>query len=257
VPNSIADLFRGEQQKNIDWVFLQALKNCNMDVEQGAMLIYDIVCQYIIYLLQRIGHLLPEGLKIDRAIGLFHVHGHKEQCLYRYATTFIPGAAVTVGEILEMLWSSLNTISPTMRTATLAHRAETIDDHATDSNHHKMLGIGKYLFQCLHLSSNDGTTVSALAARYLQATEMSKNATDYFEKVSQGNTAALRNQWEEDMLHAEMNRLHNPAAMDILAASTKQTGGEESQAASADSSNIEQWIQQAIEVERVQCVNLL
>ena len=143
VPNSIADLFRGEQQKNIDWVLLQALKHANMDVAQGAMLIYDIACQYTIHLVQRIGHLLPQGLDLDRAIGLFHVHGHKEQCFFRYATTFIPGAAVTVGEILEMLWSSLNTISPTMRTATLAHRAETIDDHATDSNHKKQLGIGE------------------------------------------------------------------------------------------------------------------
>jgi hypothetical protein len=114
-----------------------------MDVEQGAMLIYDIACQYIIHLKKRIGHLLPAGLTLDHTIGLFHVHGHKEQCFFRYATTFIPGAAVMVGEILEMLWASLNTISPTMRTATLAHRAETIDDHVTDSNHKKMLGIGK------------------------------------------------------------------------------------------------------------------
>ena len=143
VLNSIADLFRGEQQKNIDWVLLQALKHANMDVTQGAMLIYDIACQYTIHLVQRIGNLLPQGLDLDRAIGLFHVHGHKEQCFFRYATTFIPGAAVTVGEILEMLWSSLNTISPTMRTATLAHRAETLDDHATDSNHKKQLGIGE------------------------------------------------------------------------------------------------------------------
>jgi hypothetical protein len=143
VPNSIADLFRGEQQKNVDWVLLQALKHANMDSDQGAMLIYDIACQYMIHLAKRIGHLLPHGLTLDRAIGLFHVHGHKEQCFFRYATTFIPGAAVTAGEILEMLWASLNTVSPTMRTATLAHRAETIDDHATDSNHRKMLGMGE------------------------------------------------------------------------------------------------------------------
>jgi hypothetical protein len=114
-----------------------------MDVEQGAMLIYDIACQYIIHLKKRIGHLLPAGLTLDHTIGLFHVHGHKEQCFFRYATTFIPGAAVMVGEILEMLWASLNTISPTMQTATLAYRAETIDNHATDSNHKKMLGICK------------------------------------------------------------------------------------------------------------------
>ena len=90
--------------------------------------------------------MLPVGLKLDRAIGLFHVHGHKEQCFFWYATTFIPGAGITVGEILEMLWSSLNAITLTVRTATLAHRAEMIDDHATDSNHKEMLNIGIAVF---------------------------------------------------------------------------------------------------------------
>lgn len=141
-PNSIADLYKGEQQKNVDWVLLQALKMTNMDPTQGAMLIYDIACQYFVHLQDRIGHLMPGQLKLDRAIGMFHVHGHKEECLFRYATSFIPGTGVTVGEILEMLWANLNTITPTVRTATLANRAETIDDHANDSNLKKMLNIG-------------------------------------------------------------------------------------------------------------------
>lgn len=142
-PNSIANLFRGEQQKNIDWVFLQALQHTNVDPQQGVTLIYDLACHYMIHLLARIGHLLPQDLTIDAAIGLFHVHGHKEECFFRYATSFIPGAAITAGEILESLWASLNTITPTVRTATLANRAEMIDDHATDSNHKKMLNMGK------------------------------------------------------------------------------------------------------------------
>ena len=141
-PNSISDLYRGEQQKNVDWALLQALKTTNIDSDQGAMLIYNIACQYYIHLQERIGHMLPVGLKLDCAIGLFHVHGHKEQCFFRYATTFIPGAGITVSEILEMLWSLLNAITHTVHTATLAHRAEMIDDHATDSNHKKMLNIG-------------------------------------------------------------------------------------------------------------------
>jgi hypothetical protein len=142
-PNSIADLFRGEQQKNIDWVLLQSLKRTNMDPEQDAMLIYDIACQYFVHLQDQIGHLLPNGLSLDHAIGLFHVHGHKDKCFFRYATSFIPHAGVTVSEILEMLWSSLNSITPTVRTASLANCAETIDDHASDSNHKKMLNIGE------------------------------------------------------------------------------------------------------------------
>ena len=141
-PNSIADLFRGEQQKNIDWVLLQALQHTNMDLAQGTMLIYDIACQYFVHIQDRIGHILPVGLTLDRAIGLFHIHGHKEECFFCYATSFIPHARVTVSEILEMLWSTLNSITPTVWTATLANQAETIDDHATDSNlYKKMINI--------------------------------------------------------------------------------------------------------------------
>jgi Kyakuja-Dileera-Zisupton transposase len=142
-PNSIVNLFRGEQQKNVDYALLQALKTTNVDPSQGAMLIYDIACQYFVYINERIGHLLPSGLNLDRAIGLFHVHGHKEVCFFRYAPSFIPGTGVVAGEILESLWSGMNTITPSMRTATLAHRAEMTDDHANNSNYKKLLGISE------------------------------------------------------------------------------------------------------------------
>ena len=151
------DLTRGEQQKNVDWALLESLRTTGVQSDQGVLLFYDIACQYGIYLESRIGHLLPTGLKIDRGIGLFHVHDHKEECFYRFASSFIPGAGIVAGEILESLWAALNRISPATRTATLAHRAEVIDDHASDSNHKKTLGMGQSIFissvPCLMLSS--------------------------------------------------------------------------------------------------------
>lgn len=143
-PNSVANLPEGEQQKNTDWGVIQATKTTNYDYRQRLLLIYDIVCQYIIHLRECIGHLLPAEMIIDAAIGLFHVHGHKDECYFRYATSFIPGAAVVAGEILESLWAVLNSVTPAMRTATLAHRAEMMDDHMTDSNHKKLLGMGEH-----------------------------------------------------------------------------------------------------------------
>ena len=144
-PNSIVDLTQGEQQKNVDWALLESIRTSGVHSEQGMLLIYDIICQYFIHLWDRIGHLIPDGLEIDRAIGLFHVHDHKEECFYKFASSFIPGAGIVAGEILESLWANLNTIAPSTRTATLAHRAEIIDDHATDSNHKKALAMGKCL----------------------------------------------------------------------------------------------------------------
>ena len=145
VPNTIADLTRGEQQKNVDWALLEAIRATSVNPSQGVMLIYDIACQYFVHLKDQIGTRLPPDLEMDRAIGLFHVHAHKEACFFRYAASFIPGTGVCAGEILESLWSNLNTITPSTRTATLAHRAEMIDEHAADSNHKKSLAIGLHL----------------------------------------------------------------------------------------------------------------
>ena len=142
-PNSIVNIFRGEKQSHVDFSLIHALLTTFVDPDQSAMLIYNIVCQYFIYLYERFGHLLPASLILDHAIGLFHVHGHKYICFFRYAPTFIPGTGIVAGEILESLWVNLNTITPSMRMATLDHHAEMIDDHANNSNYKKMLGMGK------------------------------------------------------------------------------------------------------------------
>lgn len=120
-------------------------KDTCVDPAQGVTIIYDIACQYMVHLRDQLGDKLLAGLQIDSAIGLFHVHAHKDECLFRYATLFIPGAGVTAGKILESLWSGLNGISPVVCTATLAHCAEVLDDHACNSNHKKALGIARYL----------------------------------------------------------------------------------------------------------------
>jgi hypothetical protein len=110
VPNSIVDMFKGEQQKIVDFSLLRSIVFTHLDPDQGILLIYDIICQYIIYLLERIGTHLPFGLIVEAAIGLFHVHAHKDECFFRYASSFIPGAGIVAGEILESLWSTLNAI---------------------------------------------------------------------------------------------------------------------------------------------------
>ena len=78
MPNSIVNLFKSKQQKNVDFVILKAIESTRVDPDQGILFMYNIVCQYIIYLHERIGCDLPPGLKIDHAIGLFHVYAHKE-----------------------------------------------------------------------------------------------------------------------------------------------------------------------------------
>jgi hypothetical protein len=197
-PNALVDLFQGEQQKNVDFAFLQALKTTRVDPQQGVMLIYDIICQYIIHILERIGAHLPAGLTIDQAIRLFHVHGHKDECFFRYAPTFIPGSGIVAGEILESLWSSLNSISPTVRTATLPHRAEMLDDHATDSNHKKMLSM-----------------TATLCSKYREALEISTQLGKHHMELTATFGQQAVGRWEDEVASAESLRLGDVKVMDM------------------------------------------
>ena len=201
VPNTFADMYLGEQQKYIDFILLRLIKILGLDPDQGLFFIYDIVCQYIINIQKRIGKDLPEDLTIEQAIDLFHVHCHKDDCFFRYATTFIPGAAVVAAQILESLWSTLNTISPKLRTASLPHRAETLDDHACDSNNKKMLAM-----------------TETLRSKYMDAKEMVLQATDNFTKINRTIEPVMLHIWEQEIQLAEKNRLKDITAMDIYSA---------------------------------------
>jgi len=85
-PQALVDLFRGEQQKNVDFALLKAITSTHVEAEQGVLLIYNILCQYFVHLQDRIGSWLPFGLNIEAEIGLFHIHAHKDQYFFRYAT---------------------------------------------------------------------------------------------------------------------------------------------------------------------------
>jgi len=132
---------------NMDYSFCQAMKHGNMEGITDCIDIYDVNCQYYKNFLMRVAeneHLsLPEKLNIFRAIGLFHVHGHQDSCLARFAPTFLKGCGMVDGEILETLWAVLNEISPSTRGATLAYRAELLNAHMNDSNFKKMTQMCK------------------------------------------------------------------------------------------------------------------
>ena len=88
----------------------------------------------------------------------------------------------------------------TVRTATLAHRAEMLDDHATDSNHKKMLGMPGTL--CL--KSREAHDISIK-----------------FSKLHVELTAAFGPQaierWEDEVTTAESLRLIDVKVMDMYA----------------------------------------
>ena len=118
-----------------------------MDKIRRVLLIYDIMCKWGKYFLRRVEaspHLeIRSSVEVLKAIGDFHVKGHVKKCFPHFSLSFIKGAGVIDGEILETLWSELNQSSRSTRGATLAHRSEILDDHMNHSNWKKMLRIGK------------------------------------------------------------------------------------------------------------------
>ncbi|KDR67377.1 hypothetical protein GALMADRAFT_79915 [Galerina marginata CBS 339.88] len=240
IPNALVDLFKGEQQKNADFCILRALRILNIDPRQGLLIIYDIVCQWIVHLMRRIGDQLPEGLDIDRAIDLFHVHAHKDQCFWRFSTSLIPGAGAVAGVMLESNWSSLNAISPTARTATLPHRAEILDDHACDSNHKKLVAM-----------------TEVLRAKFFDATNMVAQADKYYLEIAAAVPQDSLHSWNRDIVNVERQRLKNVSVMDIYAAKLPDRLSvdeevEKTPASNRNATAIEQWIEYAMVVEEKQ-----
>lgn len=130
---------------NMDYCFTQALKQCEQC--KAVCHYYDINCSYWEHFLERCedNEFLekPEHMMFYQGIGLFHVHGHQDECFPRYAPSFITGAGQLDGEIVETLWPPLNKISGSTRYMTKAHRQETLDVHMNDSNWKKSMNMGK------------------------------------------------------------------------------------------------------------------
>ena len=120
------------------------------------MLYYDIMCQYSVHMMSWFKNNpyleLPTSLThIAKAIGLFHIHSHKDDCFARYAPTFIPGAGIVDGEIIKTLWELPNPIAPSARKASPEHCREIMDDHMDHSNWKKFLHISKLSILQLNL----------------------------------------------------------------------------------------------------------
>lgn len=139
---------------NMDYSFCQAIAQTAPEIKK-VLLLYDIACQYGIHLRERVNRSptisLPQSLDIITGVGVWHVHGHVKECFARYYPAFIHGTGHVDGEILETLWSHLNLISGSTRGMGTSHRREVLDDHMSDSNWKKLIGIGARMFFSLPL----------------------------------------------------------------------------------------------------------
>src|SRR6202023_196089 len=107
---------------------------------------YDVECQHSVNFQKRVSAgaylTFPFEKKIYYGIGAFHISGHIQECFPRYSPQFMPGIGIVDGEVLETLWLTLNEVSPSAQTASLAARTELLDDHMLDSNWKKNINQG-------------------------------------------------------------------------------------------------------------------
>ncbi|CAA7269662.1 unnamed protein product [Cyclocybe aegerita] len=189
VPGSSVDFQKGERQMNMDFSLCEALATTNTDGLKKVIHIYDIACQYYVHLKERI-QASPYLQKSDQielihAIGLFHVHGHQDKCLYRFATSYVPGAVQV--------------------DATLANRTETIDDFLGDSNFKKMLHI-----------------VDTIIAKYRRARAAKVESELYLAALTWVAMAAATDEWWHMIETAETMRQADITSMDYMLAKVKR-----------------------------------
>lgn len=164
----------------------------------SILLLYDIICQFWINFLKRVQQcpILPPlpDKPIIPGIGLFHVHGHKKECYPRYAPSFIPGAGMIDGEILETLWNPLNHTASSARSMTWYSRQEYLDAHMGDSNWKKLIHMGKLVFSQISLFNCVGT-VASITRKWQACVEQVEESSRRFSTLSAALPSEIVSEW--------------------------------------------------------------
>ncbi|KAI6032497.1 hypothetical protein EDC04DRAFT_2605145 [Pisolithus marmoratus] len=160
---------------------------------------------------------IPQGIKIQPGIGIWHVHGHKTECFTRYAPNFILGSGNVDGEIMETLWSTLNVILPSTWGMATPHRQEVLDFQMNDSNFLKMIRM--------HESNNfyiqatcwtNPAIAGALQKKYKAAQKCEVATEEAFTSLNDTLPNELQEQWEQEEQATFLKRTDDPRAMDIF-----------------------------------------
>ncbi|KAI6148756.1 hypothetical protein BKA82DRAFT_3978415, partial [Pisolithus tinctorius] len=201
-PHSVVDFQKGERQLNMDYSLANALRY-NMTGINRVLCFYDINCSYMKNLRTWVRNSafidIPDSMQIMPGIGMWHVHGHKQECYARYAPLFMQGAGWVDGEIIETLWSLLNIASTSAQGMSSPHRQELLDFQISDCNFMKMICMVDSLIRKL--------TTARVAA------DMAKRA---FKTLDEAVSMTQRDMWTYQEQVAFRDRMVDPSAMDIF-----------------------------------------
>jgi len=117
---------------------------------------YDIGCQHGIHLRERFEKHFPDLVNqltdFQELVPSLHIHGHIEDCQFRYNLAYHQGAARTHGENLEGIWGVQNPIGGMTKEMNKGHRHDILNDYTGDWNWLKVQQMGAFLFSAICVS---------------------------------------------------------------------------------------------------------
>ncbi|KAG2366572.1 hypothetical protein BDR07DRAFT_1449292 [Suillus spraguei] len=152
-PSAVGDLQKGEKYVNMDYLFFSMLTHSsNLAVFHVS---YDIMCQWSKHLWTCMScypvqlHFSPGCKIITFLVPKFHLPAHIPACQTTFSFNLIKGMARTDGEAPERGWSNINPVATSTHEMGPGLRQDTLDDHFSNWNWHKVCNIGPFLLQKL------------------------------------------------------------------------------------------------------------
>ncbi|KAJ7880718.1 hypothetical protein B0H14DRAFT_3082659 [Mycena olivaceomarginata] len=153
LPNSVADLKKGERYANMDWIIACILKH--IDGRLCKIVSYDVVCQWWRYLKQRL-LTLPTAVRYHLVLKLvrfvipkMHIKGHLIGCQDEFSLDRTPRSGQTCGEGIEQPWVHIGGVGTSTQEMGLGSREDTLNGHWGSWNWQKLVGLGERLRTCL------------------------------------------------------------------------------------------------------------
>jgi len=182
---------------------------------------YDVECQHSINFPRRVEPAqyleYPFEKMIYYGIGAFHISRHVPECVLRYSLQFMLGVGIVDGKVLECLWPTLNEVSPSAQTASLAARTELLDNHMLDSNWKKIINQGMLLGILqgpMWLIYMDPAT--SVVQKYQTAIPETEESEHYYQGLCENLDSRVQKQWEDKMANAQAQHTSDISAMDIF-----------------------------------------
>ena len=87
---------------------------------------------------------LPEELKVQCALPVWHAGSHNESCQNENSLSFKSGVGKTDGEGVERMWGRMNQAAYHTKDAGMGQRADTLEGVIDNHNFLKNIGQGEF-----------------------------------------------------------------------------------------------------------------